>query len=154
MEPGPASGISGDGDEHRFQSGLLVAQLLQPGGQLAGECMEGGRGEVEAEEFDGDPPDGDFGVTDASVELVEAVLELLSLGRYLGIVVDVSENRPDDIPHLVLDAVGVEVAALAAVLGPPTPVGTDVVAAASGEVRDATERQPARSPQVSRDSRK
>jgi hypothetical protein len=46
-------------------------------GQLTGERAQGGRGEVEAQEFDGDPGDGDFGLTDSGVELVEAVLELL-----------------------------------------------------------------------------
>ena len=86
MKPGSATGIGGDGDEHRFEAGLLVAEVLQTSGQFAGERAQRGRGEVEAQEFDlADPADGNFGVADAGVELVEAVVELLSVGRCRGV---------------------------------------------------------------------
>jgi hypothetical protein len=66
-------GSAGDGDEHRLESGLLVAEVLQAGGQLAGERAQGSGREVEAEEFDGDPGDREIGVTGAGVDLVETV---------------------------------------------------------------------------------
>jgi hypothetical protein len=58
---------------------------------------------------------------------MEPVLELVSFGCGVGVVVDVAENGPDDVPDVSLDVVGVEMGAVAAVLGPPAAVGTDVV---------------------------
>jgi hypothetical protein len=57
----PASRIGGQGDEHRLESGLLVAKLLQTVRQLARERRESPWGDVEAEELHRHPADRHFG---------------------------------------------------------------------------------------------
>ena len=70
-----------------------------------------------AEEFDSHPAHRDFGITDPRLELVEPVFGLVGLRHGVGVGVGVGQNGSDDVPDLSLDVVGVEVSALAAVLG-------------------------------------